>query len=233
MAISKSVSIYLLVFYVIYQINTASCQSDTQMPFQLNSTSTTNVISTVTATYRTYRPLITKPTKQTYLSRVKFSFARLLLVFILSLSIIATILLLMTQNCKKIWRKYKQSRYKHFQNYTDDGNTIDYLNSSNVRIDKETTPSIAFRTDCDDVQFSSDYYDPEPSLFSKLKAFIRRKRGDRNTDQSDRIPVILESESDRIPDSIYRKFEKRDYKDELFVDNANNVQPNPFIVHLM
>ncbi len=231
MAISKKSLIYFFVVFIIYQIDSGSCQNDYKVTYEQNSTSTTNTLDTIERTFRTYRPLITKPAKKQNLGNTKFTFARLLIVFILSFSIIATIILLTTQNCQKIWRKYKQSRYKHFKEYNEDDTAIDGLHSSNLGIYNDTTSSIAFRTDTDNVQFSPDYYEHKPSFFSKLVTYIKRKRG--NSDHSDRMPVILESESDRIPDSIYRKYEKKDYKDDPYVDYSNNIQPNPFIVHLM
>lgn len=64
-----------------------------------------------------------------------------------------------------------------------------------------------------------------------LSRVANSKRHHRHLDESD--PVYLNSESDRMPDQLYRKYDKEDYKDEFFVDPANNIRPNPFIVHLM
>lgn len=184
-------------------------------------------------TYRTYRP---RPITSVYISKVRFSMSRFLLVFILSLCVISTILILMTQNCKKIWRIYKHRRYKHFDeyNYNEDGTTIDGVQlSSNVRIDENSESSIAFRRDFDSVQFSPDYHVPKRGILARLGSYVKREKASHNTDASERQAVYLDSESDRMPESIYRKYDKNDYKDDFFVDGANNIRPNPFIVHLM
>ena len=185
-------------------------------------------------TYKTYRPRRPKPT-YFYGSKVKFSFSRFILVFILSMCIIATIFLLFTQNCKKLWRTYKQRRYKTFKdyNYNEDGTTIDGVQlSSNVNIYENNTPSIAFRNnENDDVYFPPTRPAAKKSYLTRIMNFLRKKHD--NQMEGDRAPVYLNSESDRTPDQIYRKYGKEDYKDEYFIDHANNVRVNPFVVHLI
>jgi len=170
-----------------------------------------------------------------FAKNVRFSFARFLIIFILTLFIVATIFFLFTTNFKKFWRKWKQSRYKHFQNYNEDGTDINGLQVSNANIFENSTPSIQFRTEGDNIYIPPTYRVPKKSMLARVKNFFSKKTFQRRADQTldERDPVYLNSESDRTPNQLYRKYDKSDLNDEYFVDSANNVRPNPFIVHLL
>ena len=129
---------------------------------------------------------------------------------------------------------YKQRRYKHFRDYNEDGTNINGEDlSSNVDISR-TQPSIAFRREFDDVSFSSSYPTPERGLLTRLGNYMRSTWNyRRNRNREEQASVYLESESNKTPDLVYKKYNRDDMKDEYFVDQANNVRANPFIVHLM
>ena len=153
--------------------------------------------STVTSTYypvryRTYRPRRPNQNK----SEIKFSLSRITLIAITCVFVVATIVLLMTSNCKKIWRKFKQNRYSQFRDYNFDGNTIDGSSSADL-FRGQAAPRIQFRNDDDEnEQLDGGFinYQNERSttingkFLTRFESFLSKFKRTPKSDDSDLAP---------------------------------------------
>ena len=142
--------------------------------------------------YRTYRPR--RPNQRQ--NEMKFSISRITLITITCVFIVATIVLLMTSNCKKIWRKFKQNRYSQFRDYNFDENTID--GSSNADLFRgQAAPRIQFRNDDEEneqldggfINYQNERSTPiNASFLTRFGSFLSKFKRTPNNDDSDMAP---------------------------------------------